>query len=82
MWDVHWGLLLSCPGGLGFAPVRARCGGGAAAWVAGILAHQVLRGVGGLGSRKYSALEGYGNQYWPIRYSILAWRTPLPDREA
>ena len=25
-----WG----CPGGLGFAPVRARCGGGAAAWVA------------------------------------------------
>ena len=29
-----WG----CPGGLGSAPVRARCGGGAAAWVAGILA--------------------------------------------
>ena len=29
-----WG----CPGGLGFAPVRARCGGGAAAWVAGVLA--------------------------------------------
>ena len=29
-----WG----CPGGLGFAPVRARCGGGTAAWVAGVLA--------------------------------------------
>ena len=29
-----WG----CPGGLGSAPVRARCGGGAAAWVAGVLA--------------------------------------------
>ena len=43
--------------------------------------HQVLRGVGGSGSRKYSALEGYGNQYWPIRSSILAWRTP-PDRKA
>ena len=27
-----------CPGGLWFAPVRARCGGGAAAWVAGVLA--------------------------------------------
>ena len=27
-----------CPGGLRFAPVRARCGGGAAAWVAGVLA--------------------------------------------
>ena len=25
--------------------------------------HQVLRGVGGWGSRKYSAPEGYGNQY-------------------
>ena len=29
-----WG----CPGGLGFAPVRARCGGGADAWVSGALA--------------------------------------------
>ena len=27
-----------CPGGLGSAPVRARCGGGAAAWVVGVLA--------------------------------------------
>ena len=27
-----WG----CPGGLGFAPVRVRCGGGAAAWVRGV----------------------------------------------
>ena len=23
-----------------------------------------------------AATEGYGNQYWPIRSSILAWRTP------
>ena len=37
---------------------------------------QVLRGVGSQGSRKYSALEGYGNQYWPIRSSTLAWRPP------
>ena len=27
----------SCPGGLGSAPVRARCGGGAGAWVTGVL---------------------------------------------
>ena len=27
------------------------------------------------------ALEGYGNQYWPICSSI-AWRTSVPDREA
>ena len=42
----------------------------------GFWQHQVLRGVGGQGSRKYSALEGYGNQCWPICSSILAWRTP------
>ena len=44
--------------------------------------HQVCRGIGSYGSRKYSALEGYGNKYWPIHSSILAWRTPLPDRES
>ena len=33
----------SCPRGLGFTPVRARCGGGAVAWVAG-----------GSGSTRYS----------------------------
>ena len=42
----------------------------------GFWQHQVLRGVGGSGSRNYSALEGYGNQYWLICTSILAWRTP------
>jgi len=29
-----WG----CPGGLGSVPVKARCGGGSAAWVSGVLA--------------------------------------------
>ena len=61
-----WGF----PGGLGFSPVRSRCGGSTDTWVSGFW------GVGGLGSRKYSALEGYGNQCWPICSSILAWRTP------
>ena len=42
----------------------------------GFWQHQVLRGVGGQGSRKYSALKRYGNQSWPICSSILAWRTP------
>ena len=36
-----------CPEGFVFAPLRARCGGGAAAWVSGVLAAQVLRGIGG-----------------------------------
>ena len=47
----------------------------------GFWQHKVLKGLGGQGSRKYSALEGYGNQYWPICSSILAWRVRLPDRE-
>ena len=34
---------LGCPGGFGFAPMRARCGGGAAAWV-----------TSGSGSTRYS----------------------------
>ena len=41
----------------------------------GFWKHQVLRGVGSQGSRKYSALEVYGNQYWPLHSSIFAWRT-------
>ena len=32
----------------------------------GFWQHQVLGGFGGYGSRKYSSLERYGNQYWPI----------------
>ena len=63
-----------------FAPVRARCGGGAAAWVAGVLAAPGTRGSWQIWSRKYSALEGYGNQHWPIHSSILAWRTPLTEK--
>ena len=38
MWVVHWGFSWGCPEGLGSAPVKARCGGSTAAWVAGILA--------------------------------------------
>ena len=45
----------------------------------GFWEHQVLREIG---CRKYSVLEGYGNQYWPIHSSILDWKTTLPDREA
>ena len=61
-----------CPGGLGFALMRARCGDEAATWVAGILAVPGTQRSWQLGSRKYSALEGCGNQYWPIHSSILA----------
>ena len=77
---------MGCP--LGFAPEAALENLGLPLWGPGVEVvqllgpqgfwqHQVLKGVGGLGSRKYSALEGLVNQYWPIHSSILAWRTPL-----
>ena len=43
-----WG----CPGGLGFAPVRARCGGGTAAWVAEVLASPGTQGSWWLGQQE------------------------------
>ena len=43
-----WG----CPEGLGFDPLRARCGGGAAAWVAGILATPGTQGSRHLGQQE------------------------------
>jgi len=82
---------MGCP--LGFTPEAALEALGLPLWGPGVEVvqlpeaqgfwqHQGLKGVGGQGSRKHSALEGYGNPHWPIRSSILAWRTPLPDREA
>ena len=62
--------------------MKARGGGGAAAWVTGFLAAPGTQGSWCLGQQEICALEGYGNQYLPIRFSILAWRAPLPDREA
>ena len=41
-----------CPLGLGFAPVKARCGGGAAAWVAGVLAAPGTQGSWLLGQQE------------------------------
>ena len=35
----------SCPGGLGFASMRARCEGGATAWVSGVLTAPGTQGV-------------------------------------
>ena len=43
-----WGF----PGGLGFAPVTARCGGGTAAWVSGVLAAPATQGSWQLGKQE------------------------------
>ena len=83
MWVVHWDLLLRLPWRTWVCP----CEGQVWRWCSCL-------GLRGSGSTMYSGklvakaagnkstLEGYGNQYWPIWSSILAWRTPLPDREA
>ena len=41
-----------CPGGLRFAPMRARCGCGAAAWIAGVLAAPGTQGSWQLGQQE------------------------------
>ena len=51
---LHVGRLLGfgCPGGLGSAPVRARCGGGSAASVPGALAAPGPQGGWRLGQQE------------------------------
>ena len=48
--------------------------------VAGVLAAPGTQGSWCLGQQEICALEGYGNQYWPIHCSILAWRTTLTEK--
>ena len=80
MWVVHWGLLLRLPWRTWFAPVRAMCGGGAAAWVTGVLAAPGPQGSWWLGQQEIQSLEGYGSQYWPIHSSVVVWRPPLSEK--
>ena len=77
---AHWGLLPSLPWGPWIGPVRARCGGGAAAWVAGVLAAPGPQGGWRLGQQEMRCSRRYGSQCWPLRSSVPAWRPP--DREA
>ena len=60
------------PGGLGFAPMRARCGGSTAAWVAGVLSGETLwwwgeRGYGD-GSPHYSWLSSINLLPWLLAF--------------
>ena len=69
-----WG----CTGGLGFAPVRARCGGGAAAWVAGVLAAPGTQGGWRLGQQEIY----HSRRVWqPVLTNMLQYsclENPLP----
>jgi len=81
MWVIYWGLLLRLPWRAWVCP----CEGQVWRWCSCL-------GCRGSGSTKYSGLlaataaennsvlEGYRNQYWPMRSSILAWRTPLTEK--
>ena len=73
-----WG----CPGGLGSAPVRPRCGGGAAAWVAGALAAPGPQGGWQLGQQEIQC----SRRVWqPVLASTLQYsclENPCPGREA
>ena len=61
--------------------MRARCGGGAAAWVAWVLTAPGTQGSWWRGQQEIQCSRRYDNQYWPIHFNILTWRTLLPDRE-
>jgi len=60
-----WG----CPGGLGFASVRARCGGDVAAWVTGVLAAAGTRELWARAAGKIVLLKDMATsigQYTPV----------------
>ena len=77
MWVVHWGLLLRAAledlglpvWGPGVEVVQLLM-------LQGFWQHQVLRGVCDWNTRKYSALEEYGNQYWPIPLQCSCLENP------
>ena len=78
IWVIHWGLLLRLPWrtwvcrGEGqvwrWCSCLGRRGSGSASY------------LGELTDRAAGNTEGYGNQYWPIHFCILAWRTPLTQK--
>ena len=82
MWVVHWALLPGLPWRTWVHPVRARCGGGAAAWVAGILAAPGTQGGWPPGQQEILC----SRRVWePVLASMLQYsclENPLSDREA
>ena len=52
MWVIHWVCSWGCSGGFESAPERARCGGGAVAWVTRLLAAPGTQGSWQLGQQE------------------------------
>ena len=62
--------------------MRAGCGGGDAAWVAGVLAAPGTQGGWRLGQQEIQCSRRVWQPVLANTLQILASRTPLPDREA
>ena len=71
-----WG----CPGGLGFAPVRARCGGGAAAWVSGVLAAPGTQGNWQLGQQEIQCFRRVGQPVLANTPQYSCLENPLTEK--
>ena len=69
-----WG----CPEGLGFAPVMARCAGGAVASVAGVLAAPGTQGSWWLGQQEIQCSRRVWTPVLGNMFQYSCWRTPLP----
>ena len=67
-----------CPGGLGFTPVRARCGGGAAAWVAGVLAAPGTQGSWHLGQQEIQRSRRIWQQLLANTFQYSCLENPAP----
>ena len=74
----------SCPGGLGFAPVRASCGGGAAVWVTGVLAAAGTQGSWRPGQQEIQCSRRVRQPVvaHTLQYSCLKNHPPFSVREA
>ena len=71
-----WG----CPGVLGLAPIRARCGDGAAAWVTGVLAAPGTQGSWQLGQQE---IQCFRRVWQAVLANMLQYFClENPDREA
>ena len=73
---------LGCPGGLGFAPVRASCGDATAAWVAEVLATSGIQGSWRLGQQE---IQCFRKIWQPVLANTLQYsclESLFPDREA
>ena len=76
IWVLPWGLLLWLPWRARVCPMRATCGGGAAAWVAVVLAAPDTQGSWRRGQQETQCSRRAWQRYWPTYSSVLAWRAP------